>query len=56
VIYFKSGLLKGFTGIYRPVNPDNEKDPPTIVIDPKGAVPDLQHQHGKTYLLGYLQQ
>lgn len=56
VIKFTSGKLKGFTGIYRPVNPDNEKDPPTIVIDPKGAVPDLKHQYGKTYLLAYLQQ
>lgn len=55
VIRFTSGVLKGFTGIYRPVNPDNEKDPPTIVIDPRGNVPDLQHQYGKTYLLAYLQ-
>lgn len=55
VIQFTSGPLKDFTGIYRPVNPDNEKDPPTIVIDPKGAVPDMQHQYGKTYLLAYWQ-
>lgn len=56
VIRFTTGKLKGFTGIYRPVNPDNEKDPPTIVIDPKGMVPDLKNQYGKTYLLAYLQQ
>jgi hypothetical protein len=55
VIRFKSGKLKGFTGIYRPFNPDNEKDPPTIVMDVKGVVPDLMHQYGKTYLLAYLQ-
>ncbi|GAA4733906.1 OB-fold protein [Flavisolibacter ginsenosidimutans] len=55
VVRFTSGKLKGFTGIYRPVNPDNEKDPPTIVIDPKGFVPDLKHSYGKTYLLAYLQ-
>jgi hypothetical protein len=55
VIRFKSGKLKGFTGIYRAFNPDNEKDPPTIVMDVKGVVPDLSHQYGKTYLLAYLQ-
>lgn len=56
VIHFTTGKLKGFTGIYRPVNPDNEKDPPTIIIDPKGFVPDLKNQYGKTYLLAYFQQ
>jgi hypothetical protein len=56
VIHFTTGKLKGFTGIYRPFNPDNEKDPPAIVIDAKGAVPDLKNQYGKTYLLAYLQQ
>jgi hypothetical protein len=40
-IRFTSGLLKGFTGMYRATNPNNENDLPTIVLNPKGAVPDL---------------
>jgi tRNA_anti-like len=56
VIHFASGKLKGFTGIYRPVNPDNPNDPPTIVLDVKGSVPDLKNAFGKTYLLAYWQQ
>jgi hypothetical protein len=55
IIRFTTGKLKGFTGVYRPTNSDNEKDPPTIVMDVKG-VPDLTKQYGKTYLLAYFQQ
>lgn len=55
VIRFISGALKGFAGIYRPTNPENEKDPPTIVIDFNGSVPDLAKQVGKMYLYAYLQ-
>lgn len=56
VIRFTSGVLKGFVGVYRPTNPDNEKDPPTIVIDFNGKVPDLNNRVGKAYLMAYLQQ
>ncbi|WP_121354595.1 OB-fold protein [Flavisolibacter nicotianae] len=55
IIRFTTGKLKGFTGIYQPVNPDNEKDPPTIVMDVKG-VPDVTKPYGKTYLLAFYQQ
>lgn len=41
VIRFTSGPLKGFTGIYRPFT-ENQQDPPTIVLDVNGKVPDLQ--------------
>lgn len=41
-IGFTTGLLKGFKGLYRPANPTNENDPPTIVLDPKGGIPDLK--------------
>lgn len=54
-IRFTTGKLKGFTGIYRPVNPDNEKDPPTIVMDVKG-VPGVTKPYGKTYLLAFYQR
>ncbi|MHA6249514.1 hypothetical protein ACXYMU_16340 [Pontibacter sp. CAU 1760] len=53
VIRFASGPLKGFIGKYRPVNPRNEKDPPTIVIGFNGVVPDLSKGYGGTYQYAY---
>lgn len=44
VIRFTSGLLKGFAGIYRPVNPTNKADPPTILLDAKGKIPDMKRK------------
>ena len=40
IIRFISGSLKGFVGIYRPFT-ENEQDPPTIVMNADGNVPDL---------------
>jgi hypothetical protein len=53
VIEFTSGPIKGYKGIYRPVNPTNPNDPPTIVIDFEGKVPVLNQHHTDTYLYGY---
>jgi hypothetical protein len=55
VINFTSGPIKGFTGIYRLKNPNNPKDPPTIVIDFNGNVPVLG-QINKNYIYAYLQK
>jgi hypothetical protein len=49
---FKTGPLKGFAGIYRPFNPSNDQDPPTIVLDVNGRVPDLKSIN-KGYQYGY---
>ena len=54
-IRFTSGALKGFVGLYRPVNPTNEKDPPTIVIDFMGNVPVLNRVNDP-YQYGYWQE
>lgn len=54
-IRFTSGALKGFVGLYRPVNPTNEKDPPTIVIDYNGNVPVLGRVNDP-YQYGYWQE
>lgn len=53
VIRFTSGSLKGFTGIYRPYS-NNEKDPPSIVINFSGEVPDLTST-SNGYQYGYFQ-
>lgn len=53
VIRFTSGPLKGFTGIYRPFT-ENEQDPPTIVLDANGKVPNLQST-ARGYQYGYYQ-
>ena len=55
IIRFTTGGLKGFTGIYRPVNPKNEKDPPTIVLDFNGKVPDLKRAND-SYQYAYFQR
>lgn len=49
---FKTGPLKGFAGIYRPSNPSNDQDPPTIVLDVSGKVPDRKSSN-KGYQYGY---
>ncbi|RYY97848.1 MAG: hypothetical protein EOO11_09735 [Chitinophagaceae bacterium] len=41
-VRFLSGPLKGFRGLYRPFHPKNDQEPPTIVIDPRGGIPDLE--------------
>lgn len=51
VIRFLTGSLKGFVGIYRPFT-ENEQDPPTIVINAKGDVPDL-NSAWRGYQYGY---
>lgn len=55
IIRFTSGSLKGFTGLYRPTNPTNENDPPTIVLDVTGKVPDLKRVND-SYQYAYLQK
>lgn len=54
-IRFTSGALKGFVGLYRPVNPTNPNDPPTIVIDYNGNVPVLGRVNDP-YQYGYWQE
>jgi hypothetical protein len=56
VISFTNGPIKGFTGIYRLKNPNNPKDPPTIVIDFNGNVPVLGQSHKDQYIYAYLQK
>jgi len=53
-LWFTSGPLKGFTGRYVPFNPQNENDPPVLVIDAKGKVPDMSNKFGG-YQFAYLQ-
>lgn len=54
-IRFTSGALKGFVGLYRPVNPTNPNDPPTIVIDYNGNIPVLGRVNDP-YQYGYWQE
>lgn len=56
IIAFTSGSIKGYAGIYRAKNPNNPKDPPTIVIDFNGKVPVLNQTHKDNYIYAYLQK
>ena len=51
VIRFQTGNLKGFTGLYLSTT-SNEKDPPTILLDAKGNIPDPGSKH-QGYQFGY---
>lgn len=45
-IRFTSGPLKNFAGLYVPSNPKNENDPPVLLINAKGNVPDPNVKFG----------
>lgn len=54
VIKFLTGPLKGFAGLYRPTT-DNEKDPPSFLLDSKGMIPNPNSSH-HGYQFGYYQE
>ena len=54
LIRFLTGPLKGFIGIYRPFT-DNEQDPPTIVVNANGSVPNLKSTY-RGYQYGYFKE
>lgn len=53
VIHFSSGPLKGFAGLYRATT-DNEKDPPSFLLDAKGTIPVANSSH-QGYQFAYYQ-
>lgn len=52
-ITFSTGPLKGFAGLYQKTT-ENEADPPSFILNPKGTVPVANSTH-QGYQFGYYQ-